>query len=212
MEKTRQKHRKWPWILALVLLAAGVIGWKIAKGFWPVFENNRKSLRSVAELREELDRSDSMKQIQVPEPAEFGYETESVEVQLDGSLIYNAPIRYRLCCAPAADGNRDLAEILGGVVLDRNEYESFTDQYKGFPARLEAWQDDAGGESRLELSLLCEPYEYTVCGVLRADGLTPELRTAREEEISAKLYGVLDRILEEEAKRVLPKNHENTSH
>lgn len=197
MENTRQKHRKWPWILALVLLAAGALAFTLYTTL-PIHDDFMKSVGSVSSLRSQLRSSEAVSDVVLFDGADFGLEPERITVPLDGRVYDSKPVGYFISFRPAGD-EASVTGVKAGPV-DSWYYLGVTleEEYRGAGSKLE-FSDDTVDKTMRDGSLFLGVgrYLYQICGSFDKTGLSPEEITAREEQIKTQLYRAADWILDQ---------------
>ena len=192
----RKKNSVWIVVTVFVLLVLGLVAWKLSNTL-PVYPAFRKEVRTVSELRKELDRNEDLKEIYIPDPEELGYEIKTIEITLDGRVRQSLPLDYDLILLPKESDGLTGFGISGGMLdTDPNRFV-FNESYRGVSSQRKL---SGRGESNtiqwVELYLKLEPYYYGIGAAFDTAAMTEEEIADQVETVTQTLYAVADRIID----------------
>lgn len=193
--KKRKKRIVWIAVTVVVILVLGLGVWKLSDTR-PVYPAFMKEVQTVSELRKELDRNESLKEIFIPDSVALGYEINTIEITLNGRFRRSLPLDYNLILQPGENDGLASYGMSGGLLATDPDRFVFDESYRGVPVQ---WKLSGGASNTiqaLELYLNLDPYYYGIGASFDTAGMTEEKIAGQVEAIRQALYAAADEIID----------------
>ncbi len=175
--------------LAVLLIVLGVYAYMT----WPVYPSFEKEVASLSELRAILDECDATRGLVVVDLTEFGADSQTWIVDLDGRTRCAKPYCYHVTGKNAGKDGFYTLGVSGNTRGSREGYDGTS--YRDVPIKLNL-REDLSPRKGVELELDCGAYAYSIGGSFDTAGLSAQEISEREASLQEMLFAAADRIID----------------